>query len=56
VEYPGIDITQLSMSEYKQVREQVGIGVSRKEGRGIFDSVSSQSLEYATAAPGAPAG
>jgi len=35
VEHPGIDFSQLSMSEYKRVREHLGIGRSPST-RGIF--------------------
>jgi hypothetical protein len=35
VEHPGIDFAQLSMSEYKRVREHLGIGRS-PSARGIF--------------------
>jgi hypothetical protein len=48
-EHPGIDFAQLSMEQYAALRGQLGIGVGRKEGKGIFDSVSSRSQAYADA-------
>lgn len=45
----GIDISQLSAEQYAQVRGQLGMGRSQKEGRGIFDSVGSASEEYTAA-------
>jgi hypothetical protein len=42
----GIDPTQLTLEQYAALRGQLGIGVSRQEGRGIFHSVNSRSEEY----------
>ena len=51
-EDPGVDFRQMSLAEYALVRDQMGVGRSQKEGKGIFDSgsASSQSREYADAA------
>lgn len=45
----GIDVSSLDMDQYSALRGQLGMGVSRAEGRGIFDSVGSQSAEYRAA-------
>lgn len=36
---PGIDFSQLSMSQYRRVREQLGIGQSASA-RGLFDGIN----------------
>jgi hypothetical protein len=46
---PGFDFASMDMEQYAAVRGQLGVGVSRKEGRGIFDSVGSRSDEYTNA-------
>jgi hypothetical protein len=38
----GVDIASMDMATYAQFRQAAGIGVGRKEGRGIFDSASYQ--------------
>jgi hypothetical protein len=49
----GIDISSLSMSEYAQIRDQLGMGVSRKENRGLLNQSGSQSwVEAAQGQPG----
>lgn len=45
----GINLQDMSMDDYAQLRQQLGVGVSQKEGRGIFDSVASQSDVYRNA-------
>ena len=45
----GVTLQDMSMDEYALLRQQLGVGVSQKEGRGIFDSVSSQSDAYTSA-------
>ncbi|MGH3401878.1 MAG: hypothetical protein ACRDRJ_05050 [Streptosporangiaceae bacterium] len=50
VQTPGIDFAGMSLDEYAAMRRELGVGQSHKEGRGIFDSVSSQSAEYRNAA------
>jgi hypothetical protein len=42
----GIDVSHLTLEQYARLRGQLGIGVSHKEGRGIFDSAGSRSTEY----------
>lgn len=39
---PGIDISSLSLSEYSQIRQQLGMGQSRQEGVGLLNQSSSQ--------------
>lgn len=46
----GIDVSQLTIEQYAALRGQLGIGKSRQEGRGIFDSVGSRSQAYTDAA------
>lgn len=48
-ETQGVDIASMTLDEYALFREQAGIGVSQKEGRGIFDGVGSQSDAYTRA-------
>jgi hypothetical protein len=48
-ESQGVDFRSMSMDEYAAVRGQLGVGVSHKEGRGIFDSVGSHSDAYTAA-------
>jgi hypothetical protein len=45
----GVDVSGMDMADYAAMRGQLGMGISRKENRGIFDSVSSRSAEYASA-------
>jgi hypothetical protein len=49
-EHPGVDFSQLSMSDYALLRDQLGVGTGRQEGRGVFDSVGSRSQAYTDAA------
>lgn len=50
VEPDPISIAEMTYEEYAEFRKQAGIGQSRKEGKGIFDSVSSRSEAYRAAA------
>ena len=45
----GIDVASMDMQTYAQLRGQLGMGRSHKEGRGIFDSESSRSEAYTNA-------
>jgi hypothetical protein len=45
-----VSVAAMNNAEYAAYREQIGMGQSQKEGKGIFDSVSSRSQAYTDAA------
>lgn len=45
-----VSVKDMSPEEYAAFRQQMGIGQSKSEGRGIFDGVSSRSEAYHAAA------
>jgi hypothetical protein len=42
----GIDVSQLTMEQYAQLRQQMGIGQGRQYGRGILDGGNSRSQAH----------